>query len=144
MPEICCSKTQSIYVQTNVCLCIKYFRLSYSKLFSFFMPVLCSLNTVLDKHALLSLRKVITHNSSPWSKSIKDEIFIAKRERRQAERKWRNTKLTIFKDLYKQARHKVSQLVHTDKCTSYTEKIAMTSSSKEQHQVVNTLKYTST
>ena len=27
---------------------------------------------------------------------------MAKRERRQAERNWRNTKLTIFKDLYRQ------------------------------------------
>ena len=66
------------------------------------------LRTVLDKHAPPSLRKVITHSSSPWFESIRDELFIAKRERRQAERKWRNTKLTIFKDLYRQAKHKVS------------------------------------
>ena len=64
-----------------------------------------SMHTVLDKHAPPSLRNVITHNSSPWFESIRDELFIAKRERRQAERKWRNTKLTIFKDLYRQARH---------------------------------------
>ena len=57
------------------------------------------LRTVIDKHAPPSLRKVITHSSSPWFESIRDELFIAKRERRQAERKWRNTKLTIFKDL---------------------------------------------
>ena len=56
------------------------------------------LRTVLDKHAPPSLRKVITHCSSPWFESIRDELFIAKRERRQAERKWRNTKLAIFKD----------------------------------------------
>ena len=65
------------------------------------------LHTVLDKHASPSLWKVITHNSSPWSESIRDELLIAKRERRQAERKWSNTKLTIFKDLYRQAKHKV-------------------------------------
>ena len=95
--------------------------------------------TVLDKHAAPSLRKVMTHNSSPWFESIRDEIFIAKRERRQAERKWRNTMLTIFKDLYRQAKHKVSNLVHTAKCKFYTERIALASSSKEQHQIVNTL-----
>ena len=67
-----------------------------------------SLRTVLDKHATPSLRKVITNNSSSWFQSIRDELFIAKRERRQAERKWRNTMLTIFKDLYRQARHNVS------------------------------------
>ena len=97
------------------------------------------LRTVLDKHAPPSLRKVITHSSSPWFESIRDELFIAKRERRQAERKWRNTKLTIFKDLYGQAKHKVSKLVHTAKCKFYTERIALASSSIELHQIVNTL-----
>ena len=53
------------------------------------------LRTVLDKHAPPSPRKVITHNSSPWFESMREELFIAKRERRQAEMKWRNTRLTI-------------------------------------------------
>ena len=97
------------------------------------------LRTVLDKHAPPSLLKVITHGSSPWFESIRDELFMAKRERRQAERKWRNTKLTIFKDLFGQAKHKVSKLVHTAKCKFYTERIALASSSKELHQIVNTL-----
>ena len=30
--------------------------------------------------------------------------------------KWMNTKLTIFKDLYRQAKHKFSKFVHTAKC----------------------------
>ena len=64
---------------------------------------------------------------------------MAKRNRRQAERKWRNTKLTIFKDLYRQAKHKVSKHVHSDKCICCTERIALASSSKELHQIVNTL-----
>ena len=85
------------------------------------------------------MRKVITRNSSPWFESIRDELFIAKREICQAERKWRNTKLTIFKDLYRQAKHKISKLVHTAKCIFYTERIALASSSKELHQIVNTL-----
>ena len=96
-------------------------------------------STVVDKHAPPSLWKVITHSSSPWFESIRDELFIAKRERRQAERKWRNTKLTIFKDLYGQAKHNFSKLVHTAKCKFYTERIALASSSKELHQIGNTL-----
>ena len=51
----------------------------------------------------------------------------------------RNTKLTIFKDLYRQAKHKASIIVHTAKCKFYTERIALASSSKELHQIVNTL-----
>ena len=97
------------------------------------------LRTVIDKHAPPSLRKVITHNSSPWFESIRDELFIAKRGRRLAERKWRNTKLTIFKDLSGQVKHKVSKLLHTAKCKFCTEGIALVSSSKELHQIVNTL-----
>ena len=81
----------------------------------------------------------MTHSTSPWFESIRDELFIAKRERRQAERKLRNTKSTIFKDLYGQAKHKVSKPVHTAKCKFYTERIALASSSKELHQIVNTL-----
>ena len=33
----------------------------------------------------------------------------------------------------------VSKLVHSAKCKSYTERIALASSSKELHQIVNTL-----
>ena len=64
---------------------------------------------------------------------------MAKRKRRQAERKWWNTKLTIFKDLYRQAKHKVSKLVHTAKCKFYKERIALASSSKELNQIISTL-----
>ena len=81
----------------------------------------------------------MTHNSSPWFESMREELFIAKRERRQAERKWRNTKLTILKDLYRLAKHKFSRLVHSAKCKFYSERIALVSSSKELHQIVNTL-----
>ena len=36
---------------------------------------------------------------------------MAKRERCKAERKWRNAKLTIFKDLYRQTKHKVCYFI---------------------------------
>ena len=74
------------------------------------------LRTVLDKHTRNSLQKVINQNSSPWFESLRNVLFIPKRERRLEERKWRNTKLTIFNDLHRQAKHKVSKLVHTAKC----------------------------
>ena len=95
--------------------------------------------TVLDRHSPPSLRKVIYHNFFPWFESVRDDLIKAMRERRQAARKWRNTKLTIFMDLYRQARHMSSKLVHTAKCKFYTERITLASSSKELHQIVNTL-----
>ena len=97
------------------------------------------LRTVLDRNAPHSLLKDITHNSSPWFESIRDELFIAMKERLHAERKWRNTKLTIFNELYRQAKHMVSKLVHTAMCKFYTEGIALASSSNELHQTYNTL-----
>ena len=97
------------------------------------------LRTVLDKHTPPSLRKVVNHNSFPWLESIRYELLLAKRKRRQALRKWRNTKLTILKALYRLEKHKVSRLVHTAMCTFCTERIALASSSKELHQIVNTL-----
>ena len=97
------------------------------------------LRTVIDKHAPPSLRNVITDNYSPWFESIRDELFISKRERRRPERNWRNTKLTLFKNLYRQAKYKVSILVLTAKCKFYTKRIALASSSKELHHVVNAL-----
>ena len=41
--------------------------------------------------------------------------------------------------MYRQAKHKVSKLVHSAKCKFYTERIALASSSKELHQIVNIL-----
>ena len=97
------------------------------------------LRTVLEKHAPTFRRKCKNHISSLWFESIRDGLFMAKRERRQRERKLKNTKLTIFKDLYRQAKHNVSKFVHTAKCRYYTERISLASSSKELHQIVNTL-----
>ena len=50
-----------------------------------------------------------------------------------------NRKLAIFLDLYRQAKHKVSKLVHTAKGQFYTERIALASSSNELPQIVNAL-----
>ena len=48
--------------------------------------------------------------------------------------------LTIFKDMYRQAKHKVSRLVNTALCKLCTERIALAASSKELHQIAKTLK----
>ena len=48
-------------------------------------------------------------------------------------------KVNILKDIYRHAKHMVSKLVHTAKCKYYAEGIALASSSKELHQIVNTL-----
>ena len=43
-----------------------------------------------------SLRKVITHSTSPWSEPMRYELFMAKRERRLAEKKMEEHKVNYF------------------------------------------------
>ena len=47
-------------------------------------------------------------------------------------------KVNYFQGFVHTGKHKVSILVHIAKCKVYTERIALTSSSKELHQIVNT------
>ena len=54
------------------------------------------LRRVLDQHAPLTSRKVTNRPSAPWRT---DSIRTAKRELRQAERKWRSSGLTVYKKL---------------------------------------------
>ena len=55
------------------------------------------LRRVLDQHAPLTSRKVANRPSAPWRT---DSVRTAKRELRQAERKWRSSGLTLYKELY--------------------------------------------
>ena len=48
-------------------------------------------------------------------------------------------KVKYFQGHVQTGKHKVSEHVHTAKCKFYTERIAQASSSKELHQIVNTL-----
>ena len=68
-----------------------------------------TLLSVLDKHAPAAKRRVT--NAPPWFGLVREDLLEAKRSRHQAERKWRNTNLTVFKDLYKEAKHHVTNVV---------------------------------
>ena len=99
-----------------------------------YCDVLCN---VLDMHATPFQCIAIRHNFSPWFETIRVVLLNAKRKRRQADLKWRNTKLCIFKHLYRQAKRNLSKFLHSANCQSYTEGIALASSSKERHQIVD-------
>ena len=73
----------------------------------------------------------MTHNSFPWFESIGDERFIATRETSGRE-EMEEHKVNYFQD--RQSTR--SQNLYT---VANTEKIALASSSKELHQIVNTL-----
>ena len=58
---------------------------------------LCS---VLDKHAPLCRCTVRIRKPTPWFSSIAEQFCELKRERRQAERRWLKSKLTVHKQIY--------------------------------------------
>ena len=95
------------------------------------------LRTVLDKHAPHSLRKVITHKTSLLFKSITDELFIAKRKTSSRE-EMEEHKVNYFQGLVQTGKAQGFKTCAHSKCKYYTERIALASSSKELHQIVNT------
>ena len=74
-----------------------------------------ALQTVPDKHAPASKRKVSVGKYSPWFSLVGNQLLTAKRLRQQAEQQWRSTGLTIHKELYNKAKHHVTKLVRKAK-----------------------------
>ena len=66
------------------------------------------LRQVLDHHAPLVTRTVTDRTSAPW---MTLEVKQAKVERRIAERKWRQSGLTVHKEIYAKQRSLVSNLI---------------------------------
>ena len=69
---------------------------------------LCS---VLDKHAPLCRCTVRTRKPTPWFSSIAEQFCELKRERRQAERRWLQSKLIVHKQIYNSIIQKITNLV---------------------------------
>ena len=93
---------------------------------------LCS---VLDKHAPLCRCTVRTRKPTPWFSSIAVQFCELKRERRQAERRWLKSKLTVHK-LIKQI---VTNLVDKAKQAYYSAKIQSSTTCKQLLQNFNTI-----
>ena len=98
-----------------------------------------SLRAVLDKHAPTAKRTVRDRSSSPWFCVLGNDLLNAKRARRSAERRWRDTGLTIFNDLYIKAKHTVSRLVDKAKRIYFNGKIEQAKSTKELFKLTNKL-----
>ena len=70
------------------------------------------LGNILDQHAPLTTRNVTDRPSAPWMTA---ELKEAKRRQRQAERRWRTTRLTVHRAIYVEERVKVHALHLTTK-----------------------------
>jgi len=67
------------------------------------------------------------------------QLRALKGEKRQAERQWRKSKLTIHEQIMASVRHNITHLVDSAKTTFYSAKVAAASSCKELFSVTNSL-----
>ena len=96
-----------------------------------------TLSALLDKHDPVQTRTISVRPKVPW---FSGDIKIAKQKRRQLERKWRQSWLTIYRDLFKEQRRHVNQLISSSKSTYHTAKITEAASDHKQlYNVVNAL-----
>jgi hypothetical protein len=98
-----------------------------------------SLRSVLDRHAPLCQRTVRQRKSNPWFSSIAEQFGKLKRERRQAERRWLKSKLTVHKEIYESVKHKVNDLIDCAKTAYFSAQILASRTCKELFQNFNSL-----
>ena len=92
------------------------------------------LRETLDVHAPSSRVKEGREKSSPWYPEIATDLRNAKQEKRQAERRWLTTGLTIHKQIFNAAQRFVAKLVQGAR-TQYT--IGQIEKSKTTRQIFN-------
>ena len=97
---------------------------------------LCS---VPDKHAPLCRCTVRTRKPTPWFSSIAEQFCELKRERRQAERRWLKSKLTVHKQIYDSIKQIVTNLVDKAKQAYYSAKIQSSTTCKQLCQNFNSI-----
>jgi hypothetical protein len=83
-----------------------------------------TLSALIDKHAPLKKGTVTIRPSIPWYHGCSEVIHAAKVFRRKCESLWRKTKLTVHRDMYTNARNKVTSLIRTAKTTYFTNRVA--------------------
>ena len=86
------------------------------------------LQKILDHHAPLKKRTITVHPVAPWYNQAVNE---AKQEKRQAERVWRQTGLTVHRQIFQERRNNVTSLITSSKRDYYQQKITESSQSQQ-------------
>jgi len=94
------------------------------------------LTSVMAKHAPLITKQVRLRNNTPWYNT---DIREAKRIRRQAERKWRKSRLVVDLQLVREARMNVNKTVSLAKSAYYNNQFEEASDLKEKYKISNRL-----
>ena len=76
---------------------------------------------VLEKHAPLQTKEITLRPNSPW---YSDDLRVAKRDKRKAERVWRRTNLTLHRDIFKENCRLYSKLLAQSKQEYYYRRIS--------------------
>ena len=94
---------------------------------------------VLNKHAPMKEKEVVLCPHAPW---YTDTVRRAKQERRKAERRWKKTNLTIYRDILKEKQQEANALCEEAKADYYNKKIDETKkNSQELFKLANSLLY---
>ena len=91
------------------------------------------LRALLDKHSPVSSKLIQVRKCSPWYNSISDLLQDAKMKRRQAERHWLTSGLTVHKEIYVASKKTVTKIVHDAKLAHFSSKIADCTNCKHFH-----------
>lgn len=78
------------------------------------------LSSILDSHAPKQTKSFVIRNHSPW---YNEDIKKAKQARRQAERRWRKSKLSVHLEIFRNCQHKVTKLCSEAKSNYLCNKI---------------------
>lgn len=79
-----------------------------------------TLSNILDTHAPARSKTITIKPQSPW---FTEEIRIAKRDRRRAERRWRSTRLSVHHEIYRTECRRVSKLCRDARKEYYCSRI---------------------
>ena len=90
----------------------------------------------LDNHAPAVKKTITVHPEAPW---YNEEIDLAKKARRKAEKTWRKTKLTVHREIYVGTRETVNLLLQRAKEHHYSNLIAESDGQKDLFKIVNEL-----
>ena len=94
------------------------------------------LRQVVDRHAPSVTRSVRDRPSAPW---MSEEVRAARRQRRRAERRWRNTRPTVHREIFVKERAPVRSCVQAAKRQFYCDRIDSICSSRQLLWVSNEL-----
>ncbi|XP_052791884.1 uncharacterized protein LOC128226025 [Mya arenaria] len=95
------------------------------------------LNAIIDKHAPLKTKTIVLRPSCPW---YTESLHDAKHQKRKLERKWRDSKLAVDHQIYRQHCSEVNKLLKQSRIDYYTSQITQCGNDyKKLFKVTNTL-----